>query len=74
MWTTIYLSAPAADTSWAASTVGANGMCQTFVVPVAGVLTMFVNEGGDESGNFGDQEATLFSGGLSALAAPLHAV
>jgi hypothetical protein len=59
-----------AETSLARSTVGANGICQTFVVPVAGVLTMFVNEGGDESGNFGDQEATLFTGGLSALAAP----
>jgi hypothetical protein len=31
---------------------------------------MFVNEGGDEESGDGDQEATLFVGGLSALAAP----
>jgi len=58
-----------ADTSFAKSSTGANGLCQTFVVPVAGVLSMFVNEGGDESPNDGDQEATLFIGGLAALAA-----
>jgi hypothetical protein len=62
-----------ADTSFRKSATGANGICQTFVVPVGGVLTVFVNEGGDESGNFGDQEATLFAGGLSALAAPAPA-
>jgi hypothetical protein len=57
-----------AETSIAKSSTGANGICQTFVVPVAGVLSMFVNEGGDESTGFGDQEATLFVGGISALA------
>ena len=50
------------------SATGANGICQTFVVPASGVLTLFVNEGGDESAGFGDQEATLFTGSQSALA------
>lgn len=60
-----------ADTSYGKSAAkGANGICQTFVVPAAGVLTMFVNEGGDENVPDGDQEGTLFVGGLSALAAP----
>jgi hypothetical protein len=58
-----------ADTSFLKSKTGANGLCQTFVVPVGATLTMFVNEGGDEDAGFGDQEATLFVGGLSALAA-----
>jgi hypothetical protein len=57
-----------ADTSFARSATGANGICQTFVVPASGVLSLFVNEGGDESSGFGDQEATLFSGSQSALA------
>jgi hypothetical protein len=59
-----------ADTSYGKSkTAGANGICQTFVVPVSGVLTLFANEGGDEEATDGDQEGTLFVGGLSALAA-----
>jgi hypothetical protein len=59
-----------ANTSYGKSkTAGANGICQTFVVPVSGVLTLFANEGGDEEATDGDQEGTLFVGGLSALAA-----
>jgi hypothetical protein len=58
-----------ADTTYGKSTNGANGVCQTFVVPASGVLSLAVKEGGDESGiTFGDQEATLFKGGLTALA------
>jgi hypothetical protein len=58
-----------ADTTYGRSTNGANGVCQTFVVPASGVLSLAVKEGGDESGiTFGDQEATLFRGGLTALA------
>jgi hypothetical protein len=59
-----------ANVPYGVAKTGANGICQTFVVPVSGVLSMFVNEGGDESANRGDQEATLFVGGLSALALP----
>jgi hypothetical protein len=58
-----------ADTTYGKSATGANGICQTFVVPVAGVLAMSVKEGGDESAGFGDQEAVIVNGGLSALAA-----
>jgi hypothetical protein len=57
-----------ADTSYGKSVAGANGICQTFVVPASGVLSLAVQEGGDESSGFGDQEAVLFNGGLSALA------
>jgi hypothetical protein len=52
------------------STKGANGICQTFVVPTNGTLSLYVNEGGDEGFGSGDQEATLFIGGVSALASP----
>lgn len=42
---------------------GANGICQTFVVPQNAMLTMNVNEGGYESKpSYGDQEADLFVG------------
>jgi len=50
------------------SQAGANGICQTFVVPTNGVLSLYVNEGGYEFAGSGDQEATLFIGGISALA------
>ncbi len=52
------------------STKGANGICQTFVVPTNGVLSLYVNEGGDEGFGSGDQEATLFVGGVTALNNP----
>jgi hypothetical protein len=52
----------------AANLAGANGICQTFVVPVNAVLTLNVNEGGyEQAGDGDDQEATLFIGGISAL-------
>jgi len=48
---------------------GASGICQTFVVPQNAVLTLDVNEGGYESKvAYGDQEAMLFPGTISALA------
>jgi hypothetical protein len=59
-----------ADTTFFTAIKATNGICQTFVVPQNGVLTLFVNEGGNESGlGFADQEATIFVGGISALAA-----
>ncbi|HTV74742.1 MAG TPA: hypothetical protein VME66_13680 [Candidatus Acidoferrales bacterium] len=43
---------------------GANGVCQTFTVPTDAVLTMYVNEGGSDSGlNYADQQADIISTG-----------
>lgn len=43
---------------------GANGICQTFTVPTSAVLTMFVNEGGSDTGlKYADQEADIISSG-----------
>ena len=43
---------------------GVNGICQTFTVPTAAVLTMEVNEGGSDTGlNYADQEADIVSSG-----------
>jgi hypothetical protein len=58
-----------ADTTYGRSLTGANGICQTFVVPASGVLSLAVREGGDESTGFGDQEAVIVTGPVSALAA-----
>jgi hypothetical protein len=42
------------------SSAGASGVCQTFTVPTNAMLTMFVNEGGTDSGlDFADQMAYL---------------
>jgi hypothetical protein len=47
---------------------GADGICQTFVVPQNAMLTLDVNEGGYESKvAYGDQEATLFAGTIADL-------
>jgi hypothetical protein len=60
-------SAPAVAPS-AYPNSGANGICQTFVVPSAATLTLEVNEGGYESKvAYGDQEATLFAGTIADL-------
>ena len=41
---------------------GANGVCQTFTVPTSGVLSMYVNEGGSDTGlQYADQEADIIS-------------
>ncbi len=58
-----YLNASSAKTGPA----GANGICQTFTVPASAVLTMYVNEGGSDTGlNYADQEADIItSGGTS---------
>jgi hypothetical protein len=53
---------------------GANGICQTFAVPAGAQLSMFVNEGGSDSGlNFADQEAELIptTGANAGVAIPL---
>ncbi len=54
------------------STAGENGICQTFTVPVAASLTMYINEGGYDSNSpttvYADQEATLFAGPMSGIA------
>jgi hypothetical protein len=50
---------------------GANGICQTFVVPENAELSVYVNEGGDESTPYGDQEATLFAGSNLTTATPI---
>jgi hypothetical protein len=47
---------------------GANGICQTFVVPLNAALSLYVNEGGNESTGYGDQEAMLFAGTIADLA------
>ncbi len=45
-----------------AGLAGANGICQTFTVPTSAVLTMYVNEGGSDTGlKYADQEADLVS-------------
>jgi len=53
---------------------GANGVCQTFTVPTNAVLTMFVNEGGSDTGlDFADQEADIIpqSGTGAGTSTPL---
>jgi hypothetical protein len=43
---------------------GTNGICQTFTVPPNAVLTMYVNEGGSDSGlKYADQQADIISTG-----------
>ena len=45
-----------------AGLAGANGICQTFTVPTSAVLSMYVNEGGSDTGlKYADQEADLVS-------------
>jgi hypothetical protein len=62
----------APNTAAVKSTAGENGICQTFTVPAAASLTLYVDEGGYESNSattiYGDQEATLFAGPMSAMA------
>jgi hypothetical protein len=53
---TVFEPAPGTKTGPA----GANGICQTVVIPAGASLSMFVNEGGSDSGlGFADQEADI---------------
>jgi hypothetical protein len=57
---TAYLNAAMSKTGPA----GANGICQTFTVPTSASLTMYVNEGGSDTGlNYADQEADIVTSG-----------
>ena len=50
----------------ASAKAGANGICQTFVVPTDAMLTFFVNEGSSDTdtatGTYFDQEGDIFAG------------
>jgi hypothetical protein len=53
---------------------GANGICQTVTIPAGAQLSMFVNEGGSDTGlDFADQEADIIptSGANAGVAIPL---
>jgi hypothetical protein len=55
------------------SDAGVNGICQSFIVPMSGSLTAYVNEGGYETSTtstetYGDQEGDIFMGDVSSVA------